>query len=127
VSSGVLGDIQSGVFLAEGSSISLRAAPQADAVFLNWTGDTISTRDTLTLRMLRPLSVVANFIGVQQVTLPDAAESLLGSSELAAQQAVYLDAAGNRNGTYDLGDFLAAADRSAAPVLARARAAGEGL
>ncbi|MDF3053153.1 MAG: hypothetical protein K0S19_1258, partial [Geminicoccaceae bacterium] len=95
--------------------------------FLNWTGDTISTRDTLTLRMLRPLSVVANFIGVQQVTLPDAAESLLGTSELAAQQAVYLDAAGNRNGTYDLGDFLAAADRSAAPVLARARAAGEGL
>ena len=121
VSSGALGDIRSGVFLAEGSSISLRAAPQPDAVFLNWTGDTISTRDTLTLRMLHPFSVVANFIGVQQVTLPDAAESLLGSSVLGAQQAVYLDAAGNRNGTYDLGDFLAAADRSATPVLARAR------
>ena len=127
VSSGVLGDIRSGVFLAEGSSISLRAAPQADAVFLNWTGDTISTRDTLTLRMLHPFSVVANFIGVQQVTLPDAAESLLGSAELGAQQAVYLDAAGNRNGLYDLGDFLAAADRAAAPVIARAGLAGEDL
>ena len=127
VSSGVLGDIRSGVFLAEGSSISLHAAAQADAVFLNWTGDTISTRDTLTLRMLHPFSVVANFIGVQQVTIPDAAGSLFGSSVLAAPQALYMDAAGNRNGTYDLGDFLAAADRSAAPILARARGAGDDL
>ena len=127
VSSGVLGDIRSGVFLAEGSSISLRAAPQPDAVFLNWTGDTISTRDTLTLRMLHPFSVVANFIEVQQVMLPDAAESLLGGPVLDARQALYLDAAGNRNGSYDLGDFLAAADRSAAPVLARAAAGGEDL
>jgi hypothetical protein len=43
VTAGVTGDIGSGVYVAEGTSLSLRAAPQADAVFLNWTGDTIST------------------------------------------------------------------------------------
>ena len=120
VSAGVMGDVGSGVFVAEGASVSLRAVPQADAVFLNWTGDTTSTRDTLTLHMLRPFSVVANFIGVQQVTLHDAAQTLLGASMLGNPQRLYLDAAGNRNGSYDLGDFLAAAERSGTAVLARA-------
>jgi hypothetical protein len=114
----VTGDISPGVYVAEGTSLSLRAAPQADAVFLNWTGDTISTHDTLTLQMRRPFSVVANFIAAQQVEVPAAAEALLGAAVLSAQQGIYLDAAGNRNGQYDLGDFLAAVDRSATPKLA---------
>jgi hypothetical protein len=118
VTAGVTGDLASGVFIAEGTSLSLRAAPQADAVFLNWTGDTISTHDTLTLQMRRPFAVIANFIEVQQVEVPVAAEALLGASVLSAQEGVYLDAAGNRNGQYDLGDFLAAVDRSATPRLA---------
>jgi M6 family metalloprotease-like protein len=118
VTAGVTGDIGSGVYVAEGTSLSLRAAPQADAVFLNWTGDTISTHDTLTLQMRRPFSVVANFIAAQQVEVPAAAEALLGAAVLSAQQGIYLDAAGNRNGQYDLGDFLAAVDRSATPKLA---------
>jgi hypothetical protein len=118
VTAGVIGDIGSGVYLAEGTSLSLHAAPQADAVFLNWTGDTISTHDTLTLWMRHPFTVVANFIAVQQVEVPAAAEALLGQSVLSSQQGIYLDAAGNRNGQYDLGDFLAAVDRSAAPKLA---------
>ena len=118
VTAGVTGDIGSGVYVAEGTSLSLRAAPQADAVFLNWTGDTISTHDTLTLRMRRPFNVVANFIEVQQVEVPAAAEALLGAAVLSTQEGVYLDAAGNRNGRYDLGDFLAAVDRSATPTLA---------
>ncbi len=124
VTAGVTGDIGSGVYIAEGTSLSLRAAPQADAVFLNWTGDTISTHDTLTLQMRHPFTVVANFIGVQQVEVPEAAEALLGASVLSTQEGVYLDAAGNRNGQYDLGDFLAAVDRSAAPKLA---VSGQGL
>lgn len=118
VTSGIAGDIGSGVFLSEGTSVSLRAASQPDAVFLNWTGDTTSSRDTLTLRMVQPFSVVANFIAAQQVTLARAAEALLGTSVLGAQEGVYLDAVGNRNGLYDLGDFLAAVDRSGAPPLA---------
>jgi hypothetical protein len=118
VTAGVTGDIGSGVYVAEGASISLHAAPQTDAVFLNWTGDTISSRDTLTLQMRRPFSVVANFVAVQQVDVPVAAEALLGVSALTTQQGIYLDAAGNRNGHYDLGDFLAAVDRSAASSVA---------
>jgi hypothetical protein len=68
--------------------------------------------------MRRPFSVVANFIAAQQVEVPAAAEALLGAAVLSAQQGIYLDAAGNRNGQYDLGDFLAAVDRSATPKLA---------
>ena len=120
VNSEVMGDIESGVFVAEGASVSLRATPQPDAAFLNWSGDTTSARDTLTLRMLHPFSVTANFIAVQQVTLTDAAEALLGTSLLDTQETVYLDAVGNRNGAYDLGDFLAAADRMTIPPLATA-------
>ena len=118
VSAAVTGDIGSGVYVAEGTSVSLRAAPQADAVFLNWTGDTISTRDTLTLQMRHPFSVIANFIAVQQVEVPAAAEALLGPSVLSVQEGIYLDAVGNRNGQYDLGDFLAAVDRSARRAVA---------
>jgi hypothetical protein len=118
VTAGVTGDIGSGVYVAEGTSLSLRAAPQPDAVFLNWSGDTISTHDTLTLQMRHPFSVVANFVAVQPVEVPAAAEALLGASVLSVEKGVYLDAAGNRNGRYDLGDFLAAVDRSATPTLA---------
>jgi M6 family metalloprotease-like protein len=118
VTSGLAGDISTGVFLAEGSSVALRAAPQPDAVFLNWEGDTTSTRETLTLKMVHPFSVVANFIPVEQVQLTDAAHALFGTSLLEAQQGVYLDAVGNRNGSYDLGDFLAAEERAASRPLA---------
>jgi len=31
---------------------------------------------------------------------------------LAGEDVLYLDATGNRNGSYDLGDFLAAVDRA---------------
>jgi M6 family metalloprotease-like protein len=121
VTSGVAGDIASGVYISEGASVSLRAAPQPDAVFLNWTGDTTSVRDTLTLRMQHPFSVVANFIAVQQVSLTAAADALLGTAVLETPQGVFLDAAGNRNGLYDLGDFLAAVERSGEPLVATAR------
>jgi M6 family metalloprotease-like protein len=121
VSSGLVGDIASGVFIPEGTRISLRAAPQENAVFLRWTGDTTASHDTLTLRMLHPFSVTANFIAVQPVTITDAAGALFGTSALGEQQGVYLDAVGNRNGVYDLGDFLAAVERSDVPPLLAAR------
>jgi hypothetical protein len=117
---GVSGDIVSGVYIPEGATVSLRAAPQVDAVFLGWTGDTIAGSDALSLRMLHPYSVTANFIAVQQVPLPDAAAALMGATALDGQKAVYLDAAGNRNGAYDLGDFLAALGRTGTPALVMA-------
>jgi hypothetical protein len=70
--------------------------------------------------MLQPYSVVANFVAIQQVTLTDAAHALLGTRLIGTQEGIYLDVAGNRNGSYDLGDFLAATDRLAGPALASA-------
>jgi M6 family metalloprotease-like protein len=119
VTSEVAGDIGAGVYLAEGSRVTLRAAPQAGAVFAGWTGDTTANRDTLTLVMQRPFDLMANFVAVQNVVLHSAADALLGTSVLLPQAAAYLDAVGNRNGVYDLGDFLAATDRSTSVAAAR--------
>lgn len=120
VISEVAGDIGSGIFIPEGTSISLRASPPEETVFLRWTGDTTASHDTLTLRMRHPFSVTANFIAVQPVAITDAAGALLGTSALGTQEGVYLDAAGNRNEVYDLGDFLAEVERSSSVPLAAA-------
>jgi hypothetical protein len=112
VTSGVAGDVSAGVYLAEGTSLTLQAAPQAGAVFAGWSGDTTATRDILQLVMQHPFDLVANFVAVQNVMLGNAADALLGLTALVPPEAAYLDAVGNRNGVYDLGDFLAATDRS---------------
>jgi hypothetical protein len=122
VSAGVSGDIATGVYLAEGSQVTLRAAPQPGAVFTGWTGDTTTTADSLSLTMRHPFDLMANFVAVQEVVLSSAADALLGNETIQSAQAAYLDAVGNRNGVYDLGDFLAAADRTAGPNVAGAAA-----
>jgi M6 family metalloprotease-like protein len=120
ISSSMSGDIGSGVYVSAGSLVLLRAAPQPDAVFVGWTGDTTATADTLTLLMRHPFDLMASFVAVQEVVLVNAADALFGTALLRFEEASYLDAAGNRNGVYDLGDFLAASDRSASPVAADA-------
>jgi M6 family metalloprotease-like protein len=117
VSAGITGDVNAGVYLAEGSQVTLRAAPQPDAVFIGWTGDTTATRDSLTVVMHRPFDLMANFVAIQAVALNSAADALLGTGLLRPEEAAYLDAVGNRNGMYDLGDFLAAADRASASTM----------
>jgi uncharacterized repeat protein (TIGR02543 family) len=83
-------------------------------VFEGWTGDTTSTSDSLTLVMRHPFDLTANFVAVRAVVLGGAADALLDGTSLESEDAAYLDAVGNRNGVYDLGDFLAANDRSTA-------------
>jgi M6 family metalloprotease-like protein len=117
VTSGIVGNIGTGVYLAEGSLVSLRAA-QSGAVFVGWTGDTTATLDTLSLSMQHPFDLTANFVAIREVALSTAAEALLGVTVLLSEEAAYLDAVGNRNGVYDLGDFLAATHRSPPPPLA---------
>jgi M6 family metalloprotease-like protein/uncharacterized repeat protein (TIGR02543 family) len=124
VSSGVAGDIISGVYLAEGSQASLHAGTQPGAVFTGWTGDTTATTDTLTLLMQHPFDLTANFVPVQDVALSNAADALVGTGALLPEEAVYLDAIGNRDGAYNLGDFLAASDRSGAPAATSPNIAG---
>jgi M6 family metalloprotease-like protein len=110
--SNVSGDVVGGLFLAEGLRVSLRADPQPSAVFAGWTGDTTSTRDTLTVTMRRPFDLMANFVAFREVAVNSAADAILGAGGLAGEDVLYLDATGNRNGSYDLGDFLAAMDRA---------------
>jgi hypothetical protein len=124
ITSPVGADISTGVFLAEGSLASLRANPQPGAVFLGWSGDTTAASDTLTLIMRHPFDLTANFIAIQQVQLTGAAGALFGTANLRPEEAAYLDALGNRNGVYDLGDFLAAEDRSRASAPAAAELVG---
>ena len=114
VSAGVSGDIVTGVYLAVGSQVTLRAAPQPGAVFTGWTGDTTATADSLALTMRHPFDLMANFVALHAVVLTSAADALLGNETIQPDEAAYLDAVGNRNGVYDLGDFLAAEDRTAA-------------
>jgi M6 family metalloprotease-like protein len=126
VASGLTGDIAAGVFLTEGTRVALRAAPQPGAVFAGWSGDTTAVRDTLTLPMLRPFDVTANYLTIREVPLATAADVLFGKGALVTEQSTYLDVVGNRNGVFDLGDFLSAVDRlgsggadpATAPVLA---------
>jgi M6 family metalloprotease-like protein len=106
------GNVGDGVYVTEGGRVELRAEPQPNAVFFGWTGDTTSSSDTLTLLMQRPFDLVANFVEAQQVGLNNAAAALFGTGALRTEEATYLDAVGNRNGVYDLGDFLAATERS---------------
>ena len=111
VSAGLSGDIGVGVYLSEGTQVALRAEAQPGTVFAGWTGDSTMTRDTISLVMQHPFDLMARFVTVREVSLNHAAGGLFGTEALDQQEVAYLDAVGNRNGMYDLGDFLAASDR----------------
>jgi M6 family metalloprotease-like protein len=112
VISNLQADIRGGVFLNQGARITLVAARQPAAVFARWTGDTSSSRDSLSLTMAHPFDLIANFVPTRTIALEPAARALLGSSTLQSDDVAFLDASGNRDGRYDLGDFLAAVERS---------------
>ncbi len=105
-------DLQSGVFLPGGAPVTLTATAPAGTVFGGWSGDTTAHATTLTLPMAHPYTITATFISQVDVTVDAAANALLGTGTLTAAQAIYLDARGNHNGSYDLGDFLAFARAS---------------
>ena len=100
-------DLGAGVFLTGGSAVTLTATPPDGTVFGGWTGDTTAATPSLTLTMARPYTVNATFVAQVAVTVDAAANTLLGTAFLSPAQAAYLDARGNHNGAYDIGDFLA--------------------
>ncbi len=59
------------------------------------------------------VAVVDSLVAVAPVEVTDAAGQLLGGSGLNENQRRFLDARGNRDGEYNLGDFLAYLDRAA--------------
>lgn len=101
------GDYATGVFVPGGQPITLVAAPPVNTIFAGWSGDTTTSNLTLVLPMNRPYAVSATFTSVSAISVNVAADALLGKAPLTADQAAYLDGLGNRNGSFDIGDFLA--------------------
>lgn len=107
VTSSVTGDLIQGLFLAQGTPVTLTAVTPSGAIFTGWRGDTVATSPTLLLSMRRGYDLEARFITQVAVVANDAVSELLGTPKLSDAQRTYLDELGNRNGVYDVGDLLA--------------------
>ncbi len=109
----------SGSMVASGDSVTLTAVPASGQAFVGWTGDTTAGAAVLLLHVARPYAVTANFAATNDVVN----QLLTGTSALTAPQLQTLDALGNNNGRFDLGDFVAWLDRNpgalSAAVVAR--------
>jgi len=97
-----------GSMFAGGDSVVLTAVPASGQAFIGWTGDTSASAPVLVLHVVRPFAVTANFAATNDVVN----QLLAGTSGLTAAQLQALDQLGNRNGRFDLGDFVAWLDRN---------------
>jgi M6 family metalloprotease-like protein len=107
VSSNVTGNLNQGVFLAEGAPVTLTAVAPTGTIFTGWRGDTVATLPVLQLTMRKGYDVEARFVAEVNVGSTDAVSDLLGTPRLSDAQRSYLDELGNRNGIFDVGDLLA--------------------
>jgi M6 family metalloprotease-like protein len=107
VTASATGDLGAGVYLEEGGLVTLTAAPPTGIVFAGWSGDTASASPVLQLQVRRPYDLTAQFVADLQIPEADATAEILGGSRLSLEQRSFLDTFGNRNGSYDLGDYLA--------------------
>jgi M6 family metalloprotease-like protein len=117
--SSIAGDLAGGVFLPAGTPVTLTAAAPPGFDFVMWQGDTASVNLELRLTMERPYDVAALFVPTRPIPVVDATLHLLGTPRLHPDDLSYLDQLGNRNGIYDVGDYLAFLHRtgSAPPAL----------
>ncbi|MFN2316591.1 MAG: M6 family metalloprotease domain-containing protein [Gemmatimonadales bacterium] len=120
-------DPATGPFLAQGTQVTLTATAAPGMTFNLWTGDTVSTSPVLSLAMNRPYDVTATFTVAVPVTVAEARSAILGTGTLSAEQREHLDLQGNRNGYFDIGDYLSMLSRlglapgilAPAPMIAR--------
>jgi M6 family metalloprotease-like protein len=116
-----------GPFLSQGTQVTLTATAAPGTIFTLWTGDTVSTSSSLSLAMHRPYDLTANFSLSVPVAVAEARAEILGTGALSPEQREHLDLQGNRNGYFDIGDYLSMLSRlglapgipAPAPVLAR--------
>jgi hypothetical protein len=106
-----------GVLVQEGLAVTLTATPGSNGSFIRWQGDTSATSPTLVLPMERPYSLTPVFSGSVTIVTHNAVNALLGVSCgnapcLTSEELTFLDQAGNNDQAYNLGDFLAYADRA---------------
>jgi hypothetical protein len=125
VSANRAGDLAVGIFLEQGTPVTLTATPAAGSVFAGWRGDTTAIASSIALPMEHPYEIEAAFVTEVAVAVADATQDVLGVPRLTPEQKQFLDQLGNRNGVYDVGDFLALLRRggqAVPPALARALA-----
>jgi M6 family metalloprotease-like protein len=118
VAANVAGNPLAGIFLPQGTPVTLTAVPAAGSVFGGWRGDTAASTASITLPMGRPYDLEASFVAEVAVAVTDATAEVLGTPRLSTEQKIFLDQLGNRNGLFDLGDYLALLRRNgqAAPA-----------
>jgi len=107
VISSAAGDLGQGVFLNQGTQVTLVASSGTGVEFAGWRGDTVSSGGTLQLAMGKGYDLEARFIQTVAVTVQAATQDVLGTQALSLEQRAYLDELGNRNGLFDVGDLLA--------------------
>lgn len=101
------GDLANGVFVDAGTITRVSANAAAGVEFLGWRGDTTSTATVLDIPVAHPFDLTADFVAIAAVDAAGAVRALLGGPPVDAVVSLYLDATGNRNGSFDVGDLLA--------------------
>lgn len=110
------GMVTQGSFLDVGTSVRLEALPGPGVEFLGWRGDSSTTTAIVDLSVQKPYDLIAEFVQVAAVDAVAATSAVLGGPALDAASRLYLDATGNRNGGYDVGDLLSWLRRTNRPV-----------
>ncbi len=106
VTANIAGAVGVGAFVAAGTLVHLTATPSLGAEFIGWRGDT-SGVGVLDLTLNRAFDLTAVFQSSVVIDAAAAARALLGGPPLSAAAVAYLDAIGNQNGGYDVGDYAA--------------------
>ena len=106
VTSTLPGSVGAGAFVDAATLVQLVATPSAGAEFIGWRGDTTATT-SLHLTVMHAYDLTATFLNTVSIDVSAAARALLGGPPLSAEAAAYLDAIGNQNGGYDIGDYAA--------------------
>jgi M6 family metalloprotease-like protein len=104
-----------GSWVAGGDSVVLVAAPNPNAIFMGWTGDAITSERRIAPLAVRSYDLTATF---SAATVDSVVHHLLVGTGLLTSQVEALDFLGNRNGRFDLGDFVAWLDQSGTAVSA---------
>lgn len=123
VISSVPGVVGAGSYLDAGSTVRLDVVSASGVEFLGWRGDSVTSATTLDLVVRAPYDLIAEFVPFFAIDAAAATTDVLGGQPLDAAGRQYLDATGNRNGSYDIGDLLAWLRRTQRPLPAALRQA----
>ncbi len=116
VTASVPGVVTTGRYFDVGATLRLDVQATPGVEFLGWRGDSVAAQTSLDLMVQRPYDLIADFVSVAAIDVARATRALLGGPVLDTTTRQYLDAIGNRNGGYDVGDLLAWLRRTNQPV-----------